>query len=48
MYFLIAGWGYANRVYAALKFFIYTMAGSAFLLVGILALVFLHAPGTAT
>src|SRR4029453_146430 len=39
MYFLIGGWGYANRVYASLKFFIYTLVGSAFLLVGILALV---------
>ncbi len=45
MYFLISGWGYTNRVYAALKFFIYTLAGSAFLLVGILAVVFLTAPG---
>jgi NADH-quinone oxidoreductase subunit M len=46
MYFLIAGWGYGNRVYASLKFFLYTMAGSAFLLVGILSLVFLvAAPG---
>jgi NADH-quinone oxidoreductase subunit M len=43
MYFLIAGWGYERRVYASLKFFIYTLAGSAFLLVGILALVFLQA-----
>ncbi|MGD9705110.1 MAG: NuoM family protein, partial [Acidimicrobiia bacterium] len=41
MYFLIGGWGYDRRVYAALKFFIYTMAGSAFMLVGILATVFL-------
>jgi len=41
-YFLIAGWGYANRGYAAIKFFIYTFAGSAFLLVGILAVAFLH------
>jgi NADH-quinone oxidoreductase subunit M len=41
MYFLISGWGYANRVYAALKFFVYTLVGSAFLLVGILSLVFL-------
>jgi NADH-quinone oxidoreductase subunit M len=39
MYFLIGGWGYENRVYASLKFFIYTMVGSAFLLVGILTLV---------
>jgi NADH-quinone oxidoreductase subunit M len=45
MYFIISGWGYGNRVYAALKFFVYTMAGSAFLLVGILALVFLTAHG---
>ncbi len=44
MYFLIAGWGYANRVYASLKFFVYTMAGSAFLLVGIVSLAFLVEP----
>ena len=44
MYFLIAGWGYGNRVYASLKFFVYTMAGSAFLLVGILSLAFLVEP----
>jgi NADH-quinone oxidoreductase subunit M len=43
MYFLIGGWGYERRVYAALKFFIYTMSGSALMLVGILALVFIHA-----
>jgi NADH:ubiquinone oxidoreductase subunit 4 (subunit M) len=42
MYFLIGGWGYAERVYAALKFFIFTMVGSAFMLVGIVALAFLH------
>jgi NADH-quinone oxidoreductase subunit M len=41
MYFLIGGWGYENRVYAALKIFLYTMAGSAFMLVGILATVVL-------
>jgi NADH-quinone oxidoreductase subunit M len=41
MYFLIGGWGYDQRVYAALKFFIYTMAGSALMLVGIVATVFL-------
>ncbi len=35
MYFLIGGWGYADRVYAALKFFLFTMLGSAFMLVGI-------------
>jgi NADH-quinone oxidoreductase subunit M len=46
MYFLIGGWGYDRRVYAAVKFFLYTMAGSALMLVGILALVFLHAQAT--
>ena len=43
MYFLIGGWGYAQRVYAALKFFLFTMTGSAFMLVGILSTVFLYA-----
>jgi NADH-quinone oxidoreductase subunit M len=42
MYFLIGGWGYANRVYAALKFFLFTMFGSALMLVGIVATAYLH------
>ncbi|MEX2100334.1 MAG: NADH-quinone oxidoreductase subunit M [Acidimicrobiia bacterium] len=46
MYFLIGGWGYAERVYAALKFFLFTMLGSAFMLVSILALVWLHQSAT--
>ena len=46
MYFLIGGWGYADRVYAALKFFIFTMFGSALMLVGIVGLAFLHRDGT--
>ena len=46
MYFLIGGWGYDRRIYAALKFFLYTMVGSALMLVGILALVFLHQRAT--
>ena len=37
MYFLIGGWGYDDRIYAANKFFLFTMAGSAFMLVGIIA-----------
>jgi NADH-quinone oxidoreductase subunit M len=37
MYFLIGGWGYENRVYAATKFFLFTMLGSAFMLVSIIA-----------
>jgi NADH-quinone oxidoreductase subunit M len=42
MYFLIAGWGHGKRVYAATKFFLFTMFGSAFMLVGILATVFIY------
>ncbi len=41
-YFIIAGWGHERRAYAAIKFFLYTFLGSAFLLVGILALAFIH------
>ena len=44
MYLLIGGWGGSRRVYAAVKFFLFTMAGSAFLLLGIL---FLYAEGGA-
>ena len=38
MYFLIGKWGSERRVYAAMKFFLYTMAGSALMLVVILLL----------
>lgn len=40
MYLLIGIWGYENSVYAAVKFFIYTVAGSALLLLAILFLYF--------
>jgi NADH-quinone oxidoreductase subunit M len=40
MAFLIGIWGHDRRIYAAVKFFIYTMFGSAFMLVGILWLYF--------
>jgi NADH-quinone oxidoreductase subunit M len=40
MYFLIGIWGGENRVYATLKFFIYTMAGSVLMLVALLYLYF--------
>ena len=46
MYFLIGRWGHANSAYAATKFFLFTMAGSALMLIGILALAFLHADAT--
>ena len=42
VYFVIAGWGFDRRAYAAIKFFVYTFLGSAFLLVGIVALAFVH------
>lgn len=42
MYFLIGRWGGPRRVYAALKFFLYTATGSAFLLAAIIALGVLH------
>ncbi len=41
MYFLIGIWGGKNKLYAAMKFFIYTMAGSVFMLLGIIALIFM-------
>ena len=42
MYFLIGGWGHGRRAYAATKFFLFTMFGSALMLVAIVALAFLH------
>ena len=38
MYFLIAQWGGERRQYASIKFFLYTLLGSVFMLVGIIAL----------
>jgi NADH-quinone oxidoreductase subunit M len=38
MYFLIGIWGHDRRIYAAVKFFLYTMAGSALMLVAIIFL----------
>ncbi len=46
MYFLIGVWGYDNRVYAAIKFMLYTMAGSVLMLVAILALGYYHSVAT--
>ncbi len=42
MYFLIGMWGGSNRLYAAIKFFLYTLFGSVLMLLGILALYFLN------
>jgi NADH-quinone oxidoreductase subunit M len=41
MFFLIGVWGGENREYAAIKFFLYTFAGSVLMLVGMIALYFL-------
>ncbi len=40
MYFLIGVWGGPRKLYAAIKFFLYTLAGSVVMLVGILAIYF--------
>ncbi len=40
MYFLIGIWGSANRQYASIKFFLYTLFGSVFMLLGFLAMYF--------
>ena len=40
MYFLIGIWGGARRLYAAIKFFLYTLVGSVVMLLGILVLYF--------
>src|SRR6476659_6825993 len=42
MYFIIAIWGGPRRVYAAIKFMIYTLIGSVLMLLGILTLYFAH------
>ena len=46
MYFLIGIWGYERRVYAAVKFILYTMAGSVLMLVAIIGLAWAHAAAT--
>jgi NADH-quinone oxidoreductase subunit M len=48
MYFLIGIWGGKERIYAAVKFFLYTAAGSLLMLVAILYLFFRHQAQTGT
>jgi NADH-quinone oxidoreductase subunit M len=45
MYFLIGIWGGKRKLYAAIKFFLYTLLGSLLMLLGILALYFFNGPG---
>lgn len=40
MYFIVGIWGGENRIYATMKFFIYTMVGSLLMLAGIIYLIF--------
>ncbi|MGE3842355.1 MAG: NADH-quinone oxidoreductase subunit M [Vicinamibacterales bacterium] len=42
MYFLIGVWGYDRRIYAAVKFILFTMAGSVLMLIAIIGLAMLH------
>jgi NADH-quinone oxidoreductase subunit M len=46
MYFLIGVWGYDRRIYAAVKFLLYTLAGSVLMLLAILGLALLHQTAT--
>ncbi|MGR3319720.1 MAG: NADH-quinone oxidoreductase subunit M [Candidatus Anammoxibacter sp.] len=46
MYLIIGVWGGPRRIYAAMKFFIYTMAGSVLMLLAILSLYFIHGDAT--
>src|SRR5215813_8960913 len=46
MYFLIGVWGGERRIYAAVKFVLYTMIGGVMMLVAILALYFMHGNAT--
>ena len=46
LYFLIGIWGHENRVYAAVKFFIFTQASGLLMLLAILGLYFVHGQAT--
>ena len=46
LYFLIGFWGHENRVYASIKFFIFTQAGGLLMLLAILGLYFVHGRAT--
>ena len=48
MYFLIGVWGYERRIYATVKFILYTMAGSVLMLLAILALAYVHSVASGT
>ncbi len=48
MFFLISIWGHERRHYAAMKFFLYTLAGSLVMLVALIVLYLIHGEQTGT
>jgi NADH-quinone oxidoreductase subunit M len=48
MFYLIAIWGHENRIYAAIKFFLFTQLSGLFMLLSILGLYFIHGRATGT
>jgi NADH-quinone oxidoreductase subunit M len=46
MFFLVGIWGHANRIHAAVKFLLFTVAGSLFMLIALLGLYILHGQQT--
>jgi NADH-quinone oxidoreductase subunit M len=46
MYFLIGIWGHENRIYAAIKFFLFTQASGLLMLIAIVGLYFVHGRAT--
>ncbi|HEY6839145.1 MAG TPA: NADH-quinone oxidoreductase subunit M, partial [Geobacteraceae bacterium] len=46
MFFLIGIWGHGRRIYSAVKFFLYTLAGSLLMLLAIIGLYILHGQGS--
>ena len=48
MFFLIGVWGHGRRIYAAVKFFLFTLAGSLLMLLAIIGLYILHGDYTFT
>jgi NADH-quinone oxidoreductase subunit M len=42
MFFLVGIWGHANRLHAAVKFLLYTLSGSLFMLIALIALYVMH------
>lgn len=48
MFLLIGIWGHGRRIYSAVKFFLYTLAGSLLMLLAIIAIYFIHGNQTGT